>query len=232
MNKRLALFIFLLIGMAGCSSSNNELKLKDHENFSWISEYNKEDVECLKVTKLYTSYPGGINNIYYTEDENNIEYIFNFLECEISIESLPNRYSPPSIYDYTLFMKDGNNFSFRITDDYLHHYNSNETNVDKKNTFFNTSISLKFDSLILEEYRYSFNNIRNPYVYVNNEKIEEYIGLENLEFIKYNGSIEEDIIKSIIGDDHIIDVYPNGIFTFRYKMDDSKSKYQLIDCEF
>ena len=91
---------------------------------------------------------------------------------------------------------------------------------------------MDFNSLTLGECRYSFNNIRNPFVYINDEKKEEYIGLEELEFIRYEGQIEGDIIKSIIGDDHVIDVYPNGIFTFRYKIYNTGTNYRLVNCEF
>ena len=129
-------------------------------------------------------------------------------------------------------MKDGNKYSFRISDGYLYYYNDQEINIDKKSNYFNTSISLEFNKLSLGECRYSFNNIRNPFVYINDEKKEEYVRLENLEFIKYEGQIEGDIIKSIIGDDHIIDVYQNGVFTFRYKNSEDGINYQLINCEF
>jgi hypothetical protein len=239
MKKRLLLIIFLLSGFTGCSNdesgftgSFNYECLKNHENYNWINKYNEDDIEYLKVTDLYTSFPGGVNKVYYTEDETNIEYVFDFLDCEINVENSPNRYSPPTIYEYTIYMKDGNKYSFRISDGYLYYYNDQEINIDKKSNYFNTSISLEFNKLSLGECRYSFNNIRNPFVYINDEKKEEYVRLENLEFIKYEGQIEGDIIKSIIGDDHIIDVYQNGVFTFRYKNSEDGINYQLIDCEF
>ena len=107
--------------------------------------------------------------MYYTEDEANIEYVFNFLNCEISVEDSPKRYSPPSIFEYEIYMEDGKNYSFSISDGYLYYYDEQKTNIDKKYNYFNTSISLDFNSLTLGECRYSFNNIRNPFVYINDE---------------------------------------------------------------
>ena len=230
MKKKLLLIILLLVGFTGCS--NNEKKLEKHENYKWISKYNENDVVYFKVIDLYTSYPGGVNKVYYTEDEKNIEYLFEFLDCNISLEELPNRYSPPRTFKYIIYMKDGKNYSFTIRDGYLYYYNEEEENVDKKSNYFNSSIKLEFNQLTVGECIYSFNNIRNPVVYINDEKIEEYIGLENLEFVMYDGEIEGNVIKKIIGDDHIIDVYPNGIFTFRYKIYDSGINYQLVNGEF